>query len=140
MDRPTRNVIQQRFTPYALDVTSAKAIPLYPWGRGQQLTQQLYDAFVISVPKAAANGIFLGDASIDPALVNGLEILPGIPIMLSIDNERQLYEIQSPIVDGDPVCRTPEAIPFVSWNLTTIYVRAVANVRVGVIIFQAAFL
>jgi hypothetical protein len=92
----------------------------------------------VSVPKASANGVFLGDASVNPLLFNGLEILPGIPIMLSIENERQLYEAQSPIVDS--LCAVPESIPFKVWSPAEIYLVAIAPTPIGIILFPAPYL
>jgi hypothetical protein len=136
MQHPNRPLLEQRFTPFAL-LVGVKATPLNTSWQQANLAGR-YDAFIISVPKAAANGVFLGDASISAALNNGLEILPGIPIMLSIANERQLYEVQSPLVD--PACAVPESIPFIAWNPSSIYLTAIAPTSIGVILFQASYL
>lgn len=136
MDRPKRAVLAQRFRPYAI-LVGIKPTPLNVSFQQANISG-LYDAFIISVPKAAANGVFLGDASISAALNNGLEILPGVPIMLSIDNERQLYEIQGPLVDKLCVV-PPEAIPFVAWDVSTIYLAAVAPTSVGVLLFPSSY-
>ncbi len=99
----------------------------------------MFDAFIISVPRASANAVILGDSSVSPALHNGLEIIPGQPVQLSIDNERQLYEVQAPLVDE--ACATPEAIPFVAWDLANIYLASfVAPQTIGLIFFKNAFL
>jgi hypothetical protein len=136
VERPKRPVLQQRFLPFALLVGIGPTPLNTSWQQAN--LSGLYDSFLISVPKAAANGVFLGDASISAALNNGLEILPGIPINLSIYNERQLYEVQSPLVD--PGCMVPESIPFVAWNPAEIYLAAIAPTSIGVILFQAAYL
>jgi hypothetical protein len=136
MQHPNRPIIPQRFIPFAL-LVGVGATPLNTSWQQANLAGR-YDAFVISVPKAAANGVFLGDASISAALNNGLEILPGIPIMLSIDNQRQLYEAQAPIVDA--LCTVPESIPFIAWNVSEIYLAAIAPTSVGVLLFQASYL
>lgn len=136
MERPKRPILAQRFTPFAL-LVGVTATPLNTSWQQANISG-LYDAFIISVPTAAANPVFLGDAAISAVLNNGLEIPAGVPIMLSIDNERQLYEIQSPIVD--PACAVPESIPFVTWNPSEIYLAAIAPTSIGVILFQAAYL
>jgi hypothetical protein len=136
MNRPNRPLLAQRFLPYAL-LVGVGPTPLNTSWQQANLSG-MYDALIISVPKAAANGVFLGDASISAALNNGLEILPGIPISLSIDNQRQLYEIQSPLVDAS--CAVPESIPFKVWDPSNIYLAAVAPTSIGVLLFQAPFL
>ncbi len=135
MDHPKRSPLVQRFSPFRL-VVGITPTPL------NQSNQQvniagLYDAFIISVPKAAANTVWLGDASVNVVLGNGLEIPQGLPIMLSIENERQLYELQSPVVDR--LCDVPESIPFIVWSPSEIYLVAVALTPVGVILFPAPY-
>lgn len=136
MQHPKRPILAQRFQSYAL-LVGVGATPLNTSWQQANLSG-LYDAFIISVPLAAANGVFLGDASISAILTNGLEILPGIPIMLSIDNERQLYEIQAPLVDQ--ACTVPESIPFIAWSPAEIYLVAVAPTTIGIILFSAPYI
>jgi hypothetical protein len=136
MERPRRPILSQDF--YATSVTvKVQPTPLATTFQQSQ-TQTLYDAFIISVPKARANPIVLGGPNVDAVKSNGLEIVPGVPVMLSIENTRQLYEVQSPLVDG--ACVLPEAIPFVVWDVSTVYLVAVAPTAVGVIFFKAMFL
>jgi len=135
MQRPKRPTIAQRFQPYALLVGIGPTPLNTSWQQAN--LSGLYDAFIVSVPKAAANGVFLGDASISAVLTNGLEILPGEKIQLSIDNERQLYEIQAPLID--PACLVPESIPFIVWSPAEIYLTAVAPTIIGVILFPASY-
>jgi hypothetical protein len=137
MQHPTRRPLKQTFTPFAL-LVGVSATPLNTSWQQANISG-FYDSFIISVPQAAANGVFLGDASIDATLNNGLEILPGVPIKLSIDNERQLYEVQAPLVDQ--FCpAVPESIPFICWNPAEIYLAAIAPTSIGVILFPAPYL
>lgn len=137
MNKPNRPITQQLFTAYAL-VVALTPTPLNTSNQQANLLG-LYDSFLISVPAASANAVWLGGANILAASLNGLEIRPGVPIMLSIHNERQLYEIQSPLVDK--FCVASETIPFVAWDVSTVYLAAaVAPVTVGVILFKASFL
>lgn len=135
MTRPKRPTLAQRFQSYAL-LVGVGPTPLNTSWQQANLSG-LYDAFIVSVPLAAANGVFLGDASISALLTNGLEILPGVPIQLSIENERQLYEVQAPIVDK--LCTVPESIPFVAWSPAEIYLTAVAPTTVGILLFSAPY-
>jgi len=136
MNRPIRPLLKQGFRSYALPV-GAGATPLNLANQQANLSG-MYDAFTISVPFGSANTVWLGDSSINALSGNGLEIPVGLPIMLSIHNERQLYEIQSPAVDA--LCVVPESIPFIVWNPSEIYLSAVAPVTVGIVLFQAPYL
>lgn len=137
MNHPIRQSLKQNFIPFALLVGVTPTPLNMSWQQAN--LSGLYDAFIISVPKAAANVVLLGDASVSSALSNGLEIPQGVPIMLSIQNDRQLYEIQSPLVDA--YCpATPESIPFKCWDPANIFLTAVAPTTVGVILFPAPYL
>jgi hypothetical protein len=141
MDHPSRRKIRQTYTPYAL-LVGVTPTPLNT-GWQQANLDGLYDSILISVPTIRPNVVFLGDSSIRIAAAgnvggNGLEIKPGIPIMLSIVNERQLYELQSPIIDA--TCQLPEEIPFICWDPATTYLVAVAPTSVGIILFSRPYI
>lgn len=132
---PIRDTIKQEFFSFALTVQIA-ATPLNQ-GSQQASIQSRIDAIIISVPKAAANVVYLGGKGVAAASLNGLEIPQGVPIMLSITNERQQYEVQAPLVDG--LCQAPWNIPFIAWDVADIYLAAVAPTVVGVMLFPAAY-
>lgn len=140
MEHPKRPVIKQFFVSTALTVKT-KPTPINTSFQQAQ-PQFLYDAFIVSVPKLGPNGvttqILMGDSSVSIAQGNGQEILPGIPIMWSIDNERQLYELQTPLVEQ--FCKNREAIPFTAWDLATVYLIGEVESTVGIILFQASYL
>ncbi len=140
MQRPKRPILKQLFTPFALTVKVTPTALNTSWQQAQ--INSLYDAFLISVPKlgphAVTTQVLIGDASVSIAEGNGEELLPGVPVMWSIDNERQLYELQTPLVDE--FCKDREAIPFAAWDPSTIYLVGEVEVIVGVILFQAAYL
>lgn len=136
MIRPIRPLLKQGFRPFALAV-GVGATPLN-LGNQQANLSGLYDAFSVSVPFGSANTVWMGDASINAAAMNGLEIPVGLPVMLSIDNERQLYEVQSPLVDV--ACLVPESIPFIVWNPSEIYFAAIAPIIIGIVLFQAPYI
>jgi len=79
----------------------------------------------------------MGDSSVLVAANNGLEVPAGVPIQLRITNERQIYEVQGPLVDGFRCA--PDAIPFIAWDITQIYLVAAVAHTVGVVLFQEAF-
>ncbi len=136
MNYPRRQVIAQEWIPKAL-LVAITPTPLTQASQ-QSAIQALYDSVLITVPSTAANNVWLGNSSIDPALFNGLEIIKGAPIMLSINNERQLYELQAPLVDTE--CLTPESIPFVAWDVSQMYFRASAPTTIGIILFKAPYI
>jgi hypothetical protein len=104
----------------------------------QASLDSMVDAFMICVPLVAANSVVLGKSNVSIAPFNGLEIRPGIPIQLSIRNERQLYEIQNPIVEQ--FCTTPEQIPFAVWDVANIFLIAPAPTNIGILLFFAPYL
>jgi len=136
VEHPKRPVLRQSFLPFALLVGTG-ATPLNTSNQQASLCG-LFDAFVVSVPFGSANTVWMGDASINPASMNGMEFPVGIPVMLSIDNERQLYEAQAPIVDA--LCAVPESIPFIAWDPSNIYFAAIAPTTIGIILFQSTYI
>lgn len=135
MDRIIRQPSRQTFVPFAL-LVGITATPLSSSFQ-QANINALYDSIILSIPEAAANNVFWGDASIDPALANGMELVAGLSYMLSITNDRQLYELQAPVVDS--LCAPPVSIPFVCWDPSAIYLRAIAPTTIGVILFPRPF-
>ena len=135
MNRPKRPIVAQSFIPYSLRV-GVKPTPLNTSWQQAQISG-MYTSLIISVPKAAPNPVLLGDAGINIASNNGLEILPGCPCLLSIRNERQLYELQAPLIEVN--CQIPEVIPFIVFDPSNIYLVSIAAVNVGVILFTAPF-
>lgn len=135
MDRVIRQPIRQTFVPKAL-LVGITATPLSSSFQ-QANINALYDSIILSIPEAAANNVFWGDASINPTLMNGMELVAGQSYMLSITNDRQLYELQAPLVD--PMCQTPVSIPFVCWDPAGIYLAAIAPTTIGIILFPRPF-
>jgi hypothetical protein len=136
MEHPKRPVLAQFFINFRLTVGTSPT-PINQ-AAAQAGLDWLADAMIISVPVAAAVPVYFGGAGVNAVTPNGLEIRQGIPVMLSIRNERPLYEVQAPLVDME--CATPEVIPFAVWELSTCYLVATAAVGVGVLIFKAPYL
>ncbi len=136
MEKPHRDIIRQPWLAYGL-VVGLSPTPLSQASQQSGLSGQ-YDSFIVSVPTTAARVILMGDSSVAVAAANGLEIKPGVPVQLSIRNERQLYEVQAPIVDAE--CTQAEGIPIVVWDVSNIYfVTLVAPVTVGILLFKVPF-
>jgi hypothetical protein len=92
------------------------------------------DSMILSLHVDAAQPVYFGDAAvIGGTATNGMQILPGEKIMLSIDNERPIYEIQAPLVDVN--CTDPLTIPLVVWPLDYYFVTADAAVDLALIFF-----
>jgi hypothetical protein len=137
-----RPIIAQQFDTYGLLVTNA-AQPLAP----QFQITALIDVFIITVPAAAANSVIIGSnagvtAGPPPT---GLELIAGTSVLFRIDHDgRQLYELQKPSFDIQEAvkCITtqPEAIPFIVWDLSQIFVVAVANTSISFATFKAMYI
>jgi hypothetical protein len=139
--RIKRPIIPQPFYPFKLTVG---VIPTALATASQQSSiAKRVDAIILSLAAIAANPVYLGGPNVvvPGALgvnINGLEIRPGVPVQLSIKNERQLYEVQAPLIDV--ACRDAEEIPFVAWPVDQMFLIAAGPTDLGVILFPAAFL
>lgn len=134
-NRPDRPVLAQRFTALALPATvAAQSISSI----SQQFSiSQLITGFCLSTPVGAQNCI-LGDATVSTALGNGLWITPGVPILLTIGDQRQVYEVQMPLLDIGK-CADGLAIPFTSFDFSQWYVAAAAPQTIGLLVFYETY-
>lgn len=138
MARPDRPLTPQRFTPFPLVVPAAEAVALSQ-GTSQASIDLLITAFTICTPAAAGANVWLGDSSITPASFNGIEIVAGTSKSFSVATERQLYEVQEPLVKL--ACMDGFAVPMTVWDPSTVYLRAAgaAPITVGVVLFYESF-
>ncbi len=135
MQRPDRPVIKQNF--YTSVVTVLGVPTALAQSAQQSSISSLYVAIVLSLP-AGGPVVLLGDQSVSIAMGNGITLPPGNPFTLSIQNQRQLYEIQAPLVDMGRC--SADAIPLVVFDPTSIYlVSAAPPTLVGLILFPEAF-
>lgn len=137
----TRPLVKQEFTTLAFTVPVAPAAPLMP----QAGLGAMIDSFVITVPSTAANSIFLGS---DQGVVvgSGIELLPSTTTAFKIDHDtRQLYELQN-LLDhlNNGLCGTPvnpkDAIPFVVFDMSNIFVVAAAATAITFAVFKAVYI
>lgn len=104
----------------------------------------LIDKFVVSVPAAAANNVFIGNTAV--TITTGLEIVAGAgPCEFAIRNQWVQYDIHSliePLANATLPCNVVSirGIPFIIWDLTQICLVAVANTTVPVAIFRSQFI
>jgi hypothetical protein len=136
MERPYRQKLAQDFFAFPLTV----GVTPTPIGQAvQQATvDSLYTTILFSLRVSAANTVFIGGQNINAALFNGLEIVQGNPIALNIRQDRQLYELQAPMVDQ--LCTAPDGIPFIAWDISRLFAVAVAPTVMGVILFKEPFI
>lgn len=136
MNRP---LVKQEATTFAVSVQ----ITATPVNQQMGITAMI-DSFIIAVPLGAANSVFIGfDAGV--TVGTGLEILAGTSEAFIIDHDgRQLYELQYPLMDirNAGICGKPalqENIPLVVWDMTQIYLVAIAITTVSVGVFKAVY-
>lgn len=140
MMQVVREIAYQPFENYALTV----GVTPTPLNNAFNFTKaDLIDSFALSVDSGAANNVFIGGAGVTTA--NGLEIVRGAgPIEFVIENQRQHYEIQEPVIaiaETLQCNRTePRQIPWIIWDFSQIYLIAVANTVVRVIPFRSMFI
>jgi len=135
----TRPLVAQEFNTFGLTVNVAPAQPLGP----MYSITSIIDSFYITVPASAANSVFIG-GNPGVTITTGLEIIAGTTVGFIIQHDgRQMYEIQKPLLDiARTMCNVelPEAIPFVVWDLSQIYVVATAATVISVAPFKAMYL
>ena len=124
----TQFVVSVQVTPTPISTVFTKA--------------DLIDSFTISVDAGAANNVFIGDQGV--TITNGTEIVAGGgPVNYVIRNQWQQYELQYPLLTmlDNMQCGTeePYAIPFVVWDLSQIYLVAVAITSVRISPFRSQF-
>lgn len=133
-----RPLIKQEFVTFGVTVGIAAA----PVSAQMGLTSMV-DTFLTCVPVAAANSIFLGaDAGV--TILNGLEILAGTTMQFKIDHDgRQLYELQTPLMDirNAALCKNdiPETVPYIVWDMSQIFLVAVAPTLISIACFKAVY-
>jgi len=134
-----RPLIAQQFDTFGFTVTTTAQSPT-----PQLQLNSLVDVFIITVPAAAANSIFLGSTP-GVTTATGLEIVAGTSVQFRIDHGgRQLYELQKPSIDIEAAVRCmnigPEAIPFVCWDMSQVFLVAVAATNISLATFRALYI
>jgi hypothetical protein len=129
MIRGPRTPLKQEFTCYPVTVGVVPA----PVNAALSLSS-LISTIAFSVPTGAANSVFLGpDASV--SITTGLEIPPGIVQQYRTNNERELIELESPLLSilfqvlcffGIKNQVQGEEVPLVVWDLSQMYLVATA--------------
>jgi len=136
-----RPIIKQEGDAMQFTVPVAPATPLMP----QSGLTTLIDTFLITIPSTAANSVWLGFNQ-GVIVGNGLELLAGTTVAFKIDHDtRQLYELQSMLIRiNNALCGqaiTPtDAIPFVAWDMSQIFVVAAAATVISFATFKAVYI
>lgn len=135
--RPSRPVIRQDF------LTSSLLVGIVPTPLSQSLSlQSLVTSFVISVPTTAANSVFLGDGGV--TIANGFELPAGSAPAFIIDNYKQPYEIQGPLLgieqSVNKCIADADALPFICFDPSQIYLIAAAGTTISILFFKEMFL
>lgn len=139
MIRSSRQFIGQQFSTFGITVP-VTAIPI----NSSLGITSLITTIVLSVPTGAANSVFLGaDAGV--TITSGLEIPPGNPQQYRVINERELVELESPLLDmltmqicnqGGKGAAQSEVVPFIVWDVSQMYLIATANTAMTVGVFK----
>ena len=138
-----RPLMVQTLNTRLINVTAA-ALPLDPTVD----KTKLITGFGISNPLAGAS-VYIGNAGVTiPGGNNpGYEIPAGTAPFFQIDQQgRQLYELQAPLqaINAGLNCNTSlanvEGLPFVVWDLSSIFIVATAATTVTLITFPTMYL
>lgn len=112
-----------------------------PLSANPALQNAFIDSFLICVYTTAANSVFFGDSTV--SITTGIEIPAGVTVQFSISNERQLYEVQNPLlkIAESMTCENQrgEEITFVYFDLSQLYLVAVAATNAIVMPFKRAY-
>lgn len=132
-----RPLVAQQVRTFAFAVTT-NPLPIDPHSD----KTKLITSFVIANPSTGAS-VFIGNAGVSAA--SGLEIPAGTAPMFSVDNQgRQLYELQQLLLSintGLKCAHVPlEGLPFVVWDLSTLFLVAAANTTVSIGVFPTMYL
>jgi hypothetical protein len=127
-----RRIIPQDFYPYSLTI-NAGTRQILSKGFEQADLSLMIESFIVCVPSASTNSVVLGGQNASLAPLNGLEIRPGIPIRLTINNTRQLYEVSTPLEALS--CEMPYNVPVICWPLANIYIFSAVTQTIGGLLF-----
>lgn len=126
-----RTPVKQEFYNYALTVGTVPT-PI-SFAAQQADLSALIDTIIFSLVSTAARSVFFGGPNV--TTTNGLEIRVGKSYVLGINNTRQLYEVQGPLIDMN--CDTvPVAIPIAVWDISECYLVAAASTVCAVLLFK----
>jgi len=139
----SRPLVTQPIITFPLAVTGvAPAIVISP----TLDKSKLITTFIVSNP-VGGSSVYIGGAGVTATgTTQGLEIQPGTAPAFVIQQERQLYEIQSlnSLIAKLINCQVPalEIIPFKVWDLTTLFLFSanVAGSQVTIAAFPEVYL
>lgn len=139
IQRPRRSVTRQPWLSTNVAVNASNPVPLTQNFQQGNLSS-LYTAFIISVPSNSGVRVAMADSTVSLSPLKGIEILPGAPRTIAIQQTRQLYELQLPIVTMlPPDCQVLDGIPVVAFDLTQFYLIGSGSVVCGVMLFAEGF-
>lgn len=118
---PSRTPIEQTFFNFSISVPNTP-VPL----SSQIQVPSLITSIILSNPSSNANSVFMGDQNV--TTLTGIEITVGSAPILSLAQERQLYEVQDPMLLAAQTlaCQKTDAIqiPLVVFNPQKIFLIA----------------
>lgn len=136
-----RTPIEQYFLQYALAVGTVPT-PV----NGNLDLSSLITSFVISNASANLNSVFLGGSNVTIQTGNnvGIEIKTGDAPSFAINQARQLYELQFPLLRSTEalICapQQPDDQPVFVFNMTNWFLIATAATTVSVMLFKEPFI
>jgi len=131
-----RPMVTQRATNYQLTVPAAPNAIALANSRFE------CDSIVLDVPSTAANSVFYGYGS-NVSSTNGLEVQPGLPILIEPPNTREMWEIQRQLEfiaallarQAGVACLPPYRAPRVVFNANEWFLTASAGTVISVMLF-----
>lgn len=145
MASPSRSPLQQTYANFVVNV---KTTPT-PVNVSLDISSMI-QSFTLCNPSINTNSVFYGDSGVTassagPVIGTGIELLTGTQQTFIIRQERQMYEIQEPVlyIAQKELCTdevTPYEIPFICWKLSDFYVVATVATSISCMIFRSPFI
>ena len=133
-----RTPLEQTFTTLPLSVPTANDVQIAP---AYSINNQVI-AFMICNFASNANSVFWGSHPV--STTSGIEITPGSAPMFTIEEVRELYELETPLqnIFQEQACMPspPVIIPIIVWNPSNIWIiAATAITPVSIALFNNVY-
>jgi hypothetical protein len=139
----SRPPIEQSF----FNVTLAVATSPTPLSTVLDLNNMI-QTFIVCNPSFNSNSVFIGDSNVSassagPTIGTGVEILTGTSQKFVIREERQMYELQNPLMLflQKYFCQPMDIdyIPVVAWKPNNVYLIAAVATSVSIMFFRNVY-
>lgn len=138
-----RTPLQQTYANFSIAVKTSPT-PINP----SLDISSMIQSFTLCNPAVNTNSVFYGDSGVTASTAGnigtGIELLTGTVQTFVIRQERQMYEVQDPVllIAQKELCQVlpPYEIPFIVWKLNDFWLVANAATTISCMIFRSPFI